>query len=94
MNAKNPRTRSMRVAPGDPTDYLARRVIGLTVVGAALLGTLAAAASEAVGLPHEVAMAVGVGTIRSGRGTLGSTLTDVRTRWASRRTRATEQYED
>jgi hypothetical protein len=53
--------RTIRVTPSDPINYLSRRFAGLIVVGAALLGTLAAAASEAVGLPHEVTMAVGIG---------------------------------
>jgi Zn-dependent protease with chaperone function len=53
--------RTIRVAPSDPINYLSRRFAGLIVVGAALLGTLAAAAGEAVGLPHEVTMAVGIG---------------------------------
>jgi hypothetical protein len=53
--------RTIRVAPSDPINYLSRRFAGLIVVGAASLGTLAAAAGEAAGLPHEVTMAVGIG---------------------------------
>jgi hypothetical protein len=61
MNANHVARPTTRVSNPDPTAYARRRLGTLTVVAPALLGILTAAAAEAVGLPHEAALAGGVG---------------------------------
>ena len=44
-----------------PVEYVKRRLSSITIVGAALVGVLSAAAAEGAGLPHAWALSVGVG---------------------------------
>src|SRR5215212_9630215 len=61
MDATHLARPTTRARNSDPTAYARRRLGTLTVVGPALLGIVTAAAAEAVGLPHEAALAGGVG---------------------------------
>ena len=61
MDANHSAGSTIRATDSQPTAYARRRLGTLTVVGPALLGILTAAAAEAVGLPHEAALAGGVG---------------------------------
>ena len=61
MDANHLARPTTRATNSDPAAYARRRLGTLTVVGPAVLGIVTAAAAEAVGLPHEAALAGGVG---------------------------------